>query len=813
MQSTEDSGALLENPTVVGIRRKNVERAPRQRLQAGSRPGRFGRALALTLLAALAPSLPQPATADTIVPKADIGATLIENLLDAASQPVLSLDPAHRYALLVHERKLLELRQLAAPVVAIAGRTINPRTHGPHAPLDYFALTLVDLASGTSEPILLPRGATVGFPTWSPDGARFAFTVTRESGTALWIGEPGEARAHQLLDGLNGSLGLPCAWMPDGRRLLCREISDERPLSATPATPAPPAIEQPAYAPPFEGAYMLGRTAVVDEATVRNLVESRLVLIDSESGQRHVIGDAAFESVDPAPSGGFLLVTRIAQPYPRVSGVDQLDEVVEIWDKLGRVVARLPSGLRAVQWHPAMPATLAWVERDDSGDRVMLQHPPFTSTPVEIFHTQNRFAGLDWVEETGAALVRDYSSTDRTRNLWYASVDGPEAAPRLLRTASIDDPVDSIGSPLSRTNRWGKSVTAIDGNGFYMRGEERTENGVQSFLARIDIATGKTERVWESDRAGYESVVDLLTSDAELLLTRRESAEEPPNYFVENARAGAALQLTHYRHPAPELKGALRIPLRYQRADGYGLSSNLYLPPDYDPSRPLPLVVWAYPRQVGEGSDAAAMQTREGFMSINRAFKLVFLLRGYAVMDDVSMPIVGTQTDANDTFIEQIVANAEAAIGAATATGLVDSDRIGIAGYSYGAFMAANLLAHSQLFKAGIALSGAYNRTLTPFGFQTERRTLWEAPDTYLAMSPLLYSNRITAPLLLVHGLQDQNSGTSPLQSTQFYQAIRGNGGEAELLLLPWEGHSYRAKESVTQAASAMLSWFDRYLE
>jgi len=252
--------------------------------------------------------------------------------------------------------------------------------------------------------------------------------------------------------------------------------------------------------------------------------------------------------------------------------------------------------------------------------------------------------------------------------------------------------------------------------------------------------------------------------------------------------------------------------LTYRRADGLELTSDLYLPPDHAAGEPLPLVVWAYPRQVGDGDSTITMRTRERFMNHDRAFKLVFLLRGYAVMDSVAMPIVGSSAEANDTFIEQIVANAEAAVAAATNTGLVDGSRLGVAGHSYGAFMVANLLAHSGLFDAGVALSGAYNRTLTPFGFQTEHRTLWEAPDTYLAMSPFLFSNQIKAPLLLVHGLQDKNAGTSPLQSTQFYQAIRGNGGKAELLLLPLEGHSYRARESVLRTATAMLDWFDRYL-
>jgi dipeptidyl aminopeptidase/acylaminoacyl peptidase len=317
--------------------------------------------------------------------------------------------------------------------------------------------------------------------------------------------------------------------------------------------------------------------------------------------------------------------------------------------------------------------------------------------------------------------------------------------------------------------------------------------------------------VWESTRPGYEEIAALLDPRADLILTRHESATEPPNYYVTSRTTGALRPVTDYNQEVPGVLDAVRFQLTYTRDDGYSLSSNLYLPPDAMRDASLPLVLWAYPREVGVTDHAFAPPLRERFFDTERVLKLSFLMRGYAVMDNVAMPIVGS-ANANDTFIEQIVANSEAAIAAAAATGFVDPTRVGVAGHSYGAFMAGNLLAHSQLFSAGIALSGSYNRTLTPFGFQTERRTFWEAPDTYLAMSPLLYSNKISAPLLLVHGLEDKNPGTPPLQSTQFFQAIRGNGGQAELLLLPLEGHSYRARESVLRTATAMLDWFDRYL-
>ena len=771
------------------------------------RPGREHHRLSLVrgVLCMLLAAACVAAPAQTPVERVDAG--VIESLFDITTQPLSAVDPLRRYMLLVHERKLLELRQLAAPAVAIAGRDINPLTHSPHAPLDYYALTLVALESGARTPILLPRGATVGFPAWAPDGSRFAFTLTTGSGTELWIGEPGEARARRLVRNLNASLGQPCTWMPDGRRVLCRRVT--RGGAELGAYVAQTRREQGAA----ELAGLPGQPTILDAALVRGLLESRLEIIDVVSGQTRALAEeAAFDSVDPAPSAAFLLVGRVLEPYPRVSGVDTLSRSVEVWDRAGRFIKRLPESARAPHWHASRPATLIWVEHTDGADRVVLQEPPFTSAPVEIFRTEQRFSGLHWIEATGAALVREFSRAERVTRVWHVDPAAPGAAPRLVQTSSIDAESERIGAPMTMTNRWGKSVVAVDGESFYARGESADGDGAQPFLVRVSLSTGEVERVWESKLAGYEEVVDLMSPGAGVLLTRSQSTTRPPNYHLTAPATGARRPLTEFRHPAPSLRDAVRMRLTYTRADGYELMSDLYLPPGHDAARPLPLVIWAYPRQVGVGNGAIAMRTRERFLDHERALKLVFLLRGYAVMDNVAMPVVGDSADANDTFIEQIVANAEAAISAASATGLVDAARIGVAGHSYGAFMVANLLAHSRLFSAGVALSGAYNRTLTPFGFQTERRTFWEAPSTYLAMSPFLYSNQIEAPLLLVHGLQDKNAGTAPIQSTQFYQAIRGNGGQTELLLLPFEGHSYRARESVLRTAAAMLDWFDRHL-
>jgi dipeptidyl aminopeptidase/acylaminoacyl peptidase len=405
--------------------------------------------------------------------------------------------------------------------------------------------------------------------------------------------------------------------------------------------------------------------------------------------------------------------------------------------------------------------------------------------------------------------VSDYDSSRRRTDLWYVDFDDPAAAPRLVTSYSSD----SARLPLTTTDSRGAVTLRVYDNGVYFRGEELNGARRRPFLERVSLDTGVRRRIWQAGEEGYESLVEILSPDAQVLLTRRETSKSPPNYFVSATGREARWPLTHFEHPAPPLTDAQYVRLEYRRNDGIDLAASLYLPPDYEKGKRLPLIVWAYPRQISAGDVAKITGAEGSFLTFARAFRLFFLLRGYAVLDDVSMPIIGTEEEANDTFVEQIVANAAAAIDAAEATGFIDETRVGVAGHSYGAFMVANLLAHSKLFAAGVAMSGAYNRTLTPFGFQTERRTLWQATKTYLAMSPLLYSDRIEAPLLLVHGLKDDNAGTSPQQSLQFYQAIRGNGGDVELLLLPWEGHSYRGRESVLRTAAQMLRWFDDHLK
>jgi dipeptidyl aminopeptidase/acylaminoacyl peptidase len=304
------------------------------------------------------------------------------------------------------------------------------------------------------------------------------------------------------------------------------------------------------------------------------------------------------------------------------------------------------------------------------------------------------------------------------------------------------------------------------------------------------------------------------TPAAVQIITRSETPTDPPNYFLRELATGSRSALTSFADPTPQIRGIKKEIVKYKRADGVDLSATLYLPEDHQPGQQLPLIVWAYPLEFNDPSTAGQISSSPWtFTRMSGITHLTLVTQGYAIMDAATMPVIGDPETMNDSFVQQIVSSAQAAIDKAVEMGVADRNRVGVGGHSYGAFMTANLMAHCDLFKAGVARSGAYNRTLTPFGFQAERRPLWEAKDVYLKLSPFLYANQINEPLLLIHGEEDNNPGTFPIQSQRLFQAIKGNGGTTRLVMLPFESHGYVARESVLHTQAEMLAWFDRFVK
>ena len=766
---------------------------------------------------------------------------IVVDVLDAPPLPAASVSPDRQWLLLMEQRSMPTIAELAEPMLRLAGARINPVTNGPRLAGNSTGLVFQRISDGSERRITVDGPASFSFVSWAPGGRAIAFVQTRETGLVLWVADPNTGRARALTEPvLNATEGSPCQWMPDGARLLCRFVPPGRgPAPEPPRAPVGPTIEvaegRAAPAPTFQD--LLGNA--LDEALFDHYFTAQLGIVDAATGAREWLGrPAIFDDVAFAPGGAYVLVSRTIRPYSYQVPASRFAKEIEVWTPKGEVVhrvAQLPlaeeipirgvrTGPRSIAWRPDAPATLVWVEALDGGDprgkvdhrdRMVMLAAPFTGQPTEIARFAERYAGTVW-DAGGVAIAAEYDRVRRWTTAWIIDASRPGAAPRLLWDRSAEDRYGNPGSPVLRENAAGGEVLLRSGEWMYLRGFGASPAGDRPFLDRLSLRTLRTERLWQADTVHYESVVAMLDSGATRIVTRRESRTEPPNYFVRAVRrrgGGALRALTAFKDPAPQLTGIDKRLIRYQREDGVPLSGTLYLPPGYTPGTRLPVVMWAYPTEFASAAAAGQVSaTPNRFNSIRGPSHLFFLTQGYAVLNDPKMPILGGDT-ANNHYVEQLVMSARAAVKAVVDLGVADSSRIGVGGHSYGAFMTANLLAHSDLFRAGIARSGAYNRTLTPFGFQNEDRQFWQARDVYLTMSPFVAADRINEPVLMTHGEADNNSGTFPIQSERLFAAIKGMGGTARLVMLPHESHGYVARESVHHTLAEMIEWFDRYVK
>ena len=761
---------------------------------------------------------------------------VIVDILDAPPLPVASVSPDRQWLLLLEQRSMPTIAELAAPMLRLAGNRINPRTTGPQLPGGITGLVLKRVADGSERRITIPTPAALSYVIWSPDSRAVAFVQTRDSGLVLWIADAATAQTRALTGAnLNATNGPPCQWTPSSMSLLCELIPEARgPAPVAPETPVGPTIQETrgraAPAATFED--LLKNH--FDEQLFDYYFTAQLALVNAATGARTPIGKPAiFERVDVSPGGEHVLVVRTVRPFSYLVPSGAFPQEIEVWNLKGELVhsiAKLPSsegvpirgvraGPRAVNWRPGTPATLVWAEALDGGDprnkvehqdRVVTLTAPFTAEPTELAQLGKRYAGLTW-DTQGIGFLQEYDRERRWAKTWIVDVTKPGTAPVLLFDRSAEERYSDPGFPLIRMTPTGDFAMQRSGDWIYFTGTGASPQGDRPFLDRLNLTTRKTERLWRADTVHYESVVALLDDGAKSFVTRRESRTEPPNYFV---RQGTKLRaLTAFRDPAPQLTGIQKRLLTYTREDGVPLSGTLYLPPGYVAGSRLPVVMWAYPIEFASASAAGQVSAAPNRFNIVRGpSHLFFLTQGYAVLDDPKMPIIGGDT-ANNHYVEQLVMSARAAVKAVVDAGVGDPDRIGIGGHSYGACMTANLLAHSDLFRAGIARSGAYNRTLTPFGFQNEDRTFWQARQVYLRMSPFVYADSITEPILMTHGEADNNSGTFPINSERLFAAIKGLGGSARLVMLPNEAHGYAARESVLHTLAEMIDWFDRYVK
>jgi dipeptidyl aminopeptidase/acylaminoacyl peptidase len=784
---------------------------------------------AFTLLAVAAISSGLRAQSYQLPPK------VIVDILDAAPTPTVTVAPNRQMVALLERRSMPGIAALAEPIYRIAGARINPRTNGRQQRLgDGIGITLKAVADGAERKVVVPQNASLGGIAFSSDGKHVAFTNTKANGIELWVAETstGQSRLLSGTDRLNGAAGEPCDWLEDSATIVCLTVPAGR--GAAPAearVPSGPNVLEnlgtAAPAPTFED--ML--KTKYDEDLLEYYFTSQVVTYDVASSRKTPIGKSAIiESVTPSPNGEYLLVSRVKRPFSHLFPMGGFPKDVEVWNRRGvlaRTIADVPTaegvpingvqaGPRQYQWRPDRPDTLTWVEALDQGnpknavphrDRVVTLAAPFTGQPAEFAKTEWRFGSLTFTDK-GIGLLAERDRVSRRLRTWVLDDLG---TPRKLSDRKVDDAYANPGEPLAR--RSGGAVIQ-NGDVVYYTGAGSSPQGDRPFLDRLNLKTLATERVFRSDDKTYETIVAPLDDAAKTVLTRSESPTSPPNYYVRDIAAGTKRALTAFKDPAPQLRGVTKQFVTYKRKDGVALNGTLYLPPDYKAGTRLPVVMWAYPREFGDADSAGQITgSPSRFTTYTGASHLFLLTQGYAIFDDPKMPIIGAGETANDTYVDQLKMDAEAAVDKVVEMGVADRDRIAVGGHSYGAFMTANLLAHTDLFRAGVARSGAYNRTLTPFGFQSESRTFWEIPEVYGRMSPFFYANEINEPILLIHGEADDNSGTFPVQSERLWMALKGFGATVRYVTLPYEAHGYAARESVLHTIAETITWFDKYVK
>lgn len=791
----------------------------------------FGSTLALASLTVMAAATAGAQEAYRLPPQD------VVDIVDAPLPPWPSLSPNRDTLLLMHREALPPISELARPMERLAGLRLDAATNGRHGPRSVVGLSVMDLGTQEERTIALPADSGISNTTWSPDGTEVAFVMTRGDTLSLWVADLETATARELVSSGVNAVFSPISWMPDGEHLLVHLTPDSRgPLPERPRVPVGPVTQEASGVEAQVRTYQDLLTGPADAALFAWLATSQLALVDADSGDAEMIGEPGFVySSDPSPNGEYILVGEMEQPFsydvPWSSFPDRTF-VIDLDGEEVATIARQPvadyvpiggviRGRRSISWQASHPARLTWAEALDGGDprveadqrdSVWAQAAPFTEEPVEILRTEDRYYGTQFTEVGQTGFAMEYDRDTRVIRRWLVDFADPSVEPRLAEERNYQDSYANPGSPETTRNEFGRSVVAVTDGYIYMTGEGATPEGNRPFLNRVSFDTFETEEVWRNSGENLESVIGLVEPDGSAFLTSWEDPVTPPN--VRLHRGGDVIQLTDFENPHPQLNDIRRELITFEREDGVMLSSTVYLPVGYQDGDRVPVVVWAYPLEYNDAATAGQVRgSPYEFSRIAGTSPRFFLTQGYALMEDATMPIVGSDPQTvNDTFIDQLVMSAEAIVEESVRRGFGDGERVAVAGHSYGAFMTANLLAHSDIFRAGIARSGAYNRTLTPFGFQAERRTYWEAPEVYYNLSPFMHADQINEPLLLIHGEMDNNSGTYPIQSERMFAAVKGNAGTVRLVMLPYESHGYRGRESVLHTLAESFDWLDRYV-
>ena len=771
----------------------------------------------------------------------------ILELVDIERAPIVSMDSKSEKMLFFYRNAFKSLSDLNQPELKLGGLRINPDAN-VSSTLTYF--NNIGFKKTTDKDIRpisgMPEDARIAYPTFSPDETKMAFTNTTDKGVELWVIDLNTLSAKKITEAvLNANAGHPFTWFQDGKAILARLLPDNRPALMTEkdVLPQGPIITT------SDGQVSQNRTYqdllknAMDEANFEMLMTSELHKIDL-SGNKTLWKSAGMHiSESFSPDGQHILLKTLVHPFSYVVPYNSFPNRTDIYSADGKLLVNfskqplldnLPVGFMAtfegkrnINWRADKPSALYWVEALDKGDpevkvefrdELFQLEAPFSDAPKSMAKTINRYGGVAWGNDTQALLFDNWWNTRNTKTYLFNPSDNGQT-PQIISDRNYQDIYSDPGSPQTEKNSFGRYVLKMDGNSIYLFGDGFTADGQFPFIDELNLKTLTKKRIYQS---GYkdkvEELVSFIDSKKGNILTRMESPTEYPNYYIRNIRNKRAPQpLTNFENPFQSIAGIHKEVINYKREDDVDLTGTLYLPVGYDMSKKekLPMIMWAYPAEYKDKSSAGQSAANPNtFTFLSYGNPIYWVTRGYAVLDDAAFPIVGEGDEQpNDSFVEQLVANAKAAIDAVDALGYIDRNRVAVGGHSYGAFMTANLLSHSNLFAAGIARSGAYNRTLTPFGFQSEERNYWEASQVYDSMSPFMHADKMKTPMLLIHGEADNNSGTHTMQSERYFQALKSFGAPARLVILPMESHGYAARENVLHLLWEQDQWLEKYVK
>ncbi|MFK7920543.1 MAG: prolyl oligopeptidase family serine peptidase [Bacteroidia bacterium] len=771
--------------------------------------------------------------------------TEILELVDVPLAPGVIMDVEAENMILLYRDTYKSLATLSEKEMRLAGLRINPNTNIGSRTTYYKNLKVQKVSGGEAVQIDgLPEEPRLSNFNWSPDQTKIACTNTVEAGVEVWVLDVASASVKKITEAnVNANMGNPIRWLDDEKMLVKFIPKDRQDLINTgTSVPAGPTISK------SDGAKAQNRTYQdllknnIDEHNFEQLAYSELHQVDLNGGSKEWMESAMYSSVSLSPDRSYVMVTTIHRPFSYIVPYYRFPQKTVVYERSGKqisVVNEIPlieempkgfmavrTGRRSMQWRSDRPSTLVWTEALDGGDpemeveyrdEVFQMDAPFRDGAVSLLKTQQRFNNIQWASDE-MAIATDYWWNTRNLKTYIFNPSDQTQEPKLLYDRNYQDRYSDPGSFVSKRNEYGRSVLEMDKNNLFLMGAGYSDEGQFPFIDKLSLKDLSTKRLYQSaytdKKESLNSAIDMKNGE---ILVRIESPTEYPNYYIRNIKKDDLQQVTAFTNPFKSLQDVHKEVIKYKRDDGLELSGTLYLPVGYDmdAKEKMPMIMWAYPREFKDKNSASQSTSNpNSFIYPYYGSMVYWVTRGYVVLDNAAFPIIGEKEDQpNDTFIPQLVANAKAAIDAVDELGYIDRDRVAVGGHSYGAFMTANLLTHSNLFAAGIARSGAYNRTLTPFGFQSEERSYWEAPDVYNTMSPFMNADKMKTPLLLVHGEADNNSGTYPMQSERYFNALKGMGATARLVILPKESHGYAAKESILHLLWEQDQWLEKYVK